>query len=155
MSRYCLDTSAFSEFKRGNPQVVDLIDRAEWVGMPAITIGELRSGFLQGAQRARNEAELVAFLNNPAVEVLPVDDSVAGVYAEMLVDLKKAGRPLPTNDIWIAATAVRAGAPVLTYDPHFTSIARAGSLVLSRPVPGAAGPAIPYQGPGNGSGSER
>ena len=140
MSRYCLDTSAYSEFKRGDPQVVDLIDRADWIGMPAVTIGELRSGFLQGARRAQNDAELVEFLKSPVVDLLPVDDSVAGLYAAMLVDLKKAGRPVPTNDLWIAAAAARAGAPVLTYDPHFNAIARVGSLVLKRstqdPTPG-------------------
>jgi predicted nucleic acid-binding protein len=132
VSRYCLDTSAYSEFKRGDPQVVDLMDRAEWLGVPVVTLGELHVGFLLGGRRARNEAELEEFLGNPAVEVLPVDESVARIYAEVLADLRKAGRPLPTNDIWIAAAAVRAGSTVLTYDPHFREIARAGSVVLSR-----------------------
>jgi tRNA(fMet)-specific endonuclease VapC len=131
MSRYCLDTSAYSQFKRGEPQVIDLIERAEWIGLPAITLGELESGFLAGTRVEQNRRELDRFLAHAAVELLPVDDDVARVYAEIVTALRKAGRPLPTNDIWIAATAARAGAPVLTYDPHFALIARVGSLILT------------------------
>ncbi|HEY3567135.1 MAG TPA: hypothetical protein VGP73_04305 [Thermoanaerobaculia bacterium] len=50
MSRYCLDTSAYSHFKRGDPAVVDLIDRADWLGLPSIALGELWIGFLQKAK---------------------------------------------------------------------------------------------------------
>ena len=132
MSRYCLDTSAYSHFKRGDPQVVDLVDRADWIGVPAIVIGELRQGFLQGGKFARNETELQQFLEHTAVDMLPVDDYVAQAYADIVTEMKRIGRPLPTNDVWIAATAARAGAPVLTYDPHFAAVARIGSVVLVR-----------------------
>ncbi len=106
--RLCLDTSAYSHFKRGDPQVVDLIDRADWLG--------------------------VQFLANPAVEVLPVSDDMVEIYADIVLDLKKAGTPLPANDIWIATVAVRHGAIVLTYDGHFRSIARVGATVLTKPT---------------------
>ena len=54
MSRYCLDTSAYSHFKRGDPAVVDLIDRADWLGLPSIALGEIWIGFLLGnCQKAR------------------------------------------------------------------------------------------------------
>ena len=131
MSRYCLDTSAYSHFKRGESQVVDLIDAADWLGVPSIVLGELRTGFLLGGRVDRNEAELHEFLLNPIVEELVVDGDVSQVYAEIVSALRRAGTPLPTNDIWIAATAACAGAPVLTYDPHFHHIARVGSIVLT------------------------
>jgi predicted nucleic acid-binding protein len=140
MTRYCLDTSAYSHFKRGHPVVVELLDSAEWVGVPAVTIGELWTGFLQGARVTANEAELAEFLANPAVELLPIDDHVARIYGEIVVELRRKGTPLPTNDIWIAATAARAGATVLTYDPHFTQIGRVGSVVLEFDVPGSDPP---------------
>lgn len=54
-------------------------------------------------------------------------------YADIILDLKKAGMPLPANDIWIAAVAVRHGATVLTYDQHFRSIARVGATILTAP----------------------
>jgi tRNA(fMet)-specific endonuclease VapC len=131
MSRLCLDTSAYSHFQRGDPMLVEILDAAEWVGVPAVTLGELRTGFLAGSQRIRNETELGGFLASPVVEVLVVDDEVSRHYAEIVSDLRQAGTPLPTNDIWIAATAARAGALVLTYDRHFEKIARVGSLLLS------------------------
>lgn len=133
MSRLCLDASAYSRFQRGDQQAVDLIDQAEWIGMPAVTLGELWTGFRLGARREQNEAMLRAFLANPVVEVLDVDEEVGRHYADIVVDLRRAGSPIPTNDIWIAATAARAGAAVLSADEHFTVIARVGSIMLSSP----------------------
>lgn len=128
--RFCLDTSAYSHFKRGDPQVVDLIDRADWLGVPVIVLGELAVGFKQGSRAEKNQAEFDRFVANPAVEILPVGEDVVGIYADIVLDLKKAGTPLPANDIWIAAVAVRHGATVLTYDAHFRTIARVGATVL-------------------------
>jgi predicted nucleic acid-binding protein len=133
VSRVCLDTSAYSYFKRGEAAAVDAIDRADWIGVPAVVIGELWTGFLLGRRTLENGAELEEFLANPTVEMLPVDADVARVYGEIVADLRKAAHPLPSNDIWIAATAARAGATVLTYDDHFHAIARVGSLVLAPP----------------------
>lgn len=136
MMRLCLDTSAYSHFKRGDPHVVDLIDRADWLGMPVIVLGELAVGFRHGTRCGVNQAELDRFVANPAVEVLPVGEDVVGLYADIVLDLKKAGTPLPANDIWIAAVAARHGAMVLTYDAHFRSIARVGATVLAAEAPG-------------------
>lgn len=130
MSRYCLDTSGYSHFRRGHRTVAQLLDQAEWVGVPAVALGELRTGFLLGDQQARNEEELREFLANPVVEVLPVDDEVSRHYADIVADLRSAGTPIPTNDVWIAATAARAGATVLTFDEHFERVARVGAIVL-------------------------
>lgn len=129
--RFCLDTSAYSHFKRGDPRVVDLIDRADWLGVPVIVLGELAVGFRQGGRRDANEADLERFVANPAVEVLPVNEDVVDLYADIVLDLKRAGTPLPANDIWIAAVAARHGATVLTYDAHFGSIARVGATILT------------------------
>ena len=132
MSRYCVDTSAYSHFKLGDVDVVDILDSAEWIGVSTVVLGELWTGFLQGRSVKKNEGELREFLANPVVEVLKVDQDVARAYAEIVVDLRKAGSPIPTNDIWIAAAAARAGAAVLTYDSHFRSVSRVGSLILPR-----------------------
>ena len=130
VSRYCLDTSAYSHFMRGAPDVVRIVERAEWVGMPAVTMGELYFGFLLGTRRAENEARLHEFLGHPVVEEVPFDGEVSRHFAEIVADLRRAGTPVPTNDAWIAASAARVGATVLTYDPHFRLIGRVGSLVL-------------------------
>jgi tRNA(fMet)-specific endonuclease VapC len=132
MTQFCLDTSAYSHFKRGDAAVVGLLSRASWVGVPAITLGELRTGFLLGRRFEQNEAELAKFLANPVVSVLEVDDEASRIYAEIVVALRNAGTPLPTNDVWIAALAAREGVQVLSYDDHFTKIARISSRILTR-----------------------
>lgn len=131
MSRYCLDTSAYSHFRRGSSYAVELIDAADWLGLPAITLGELRTGFLLGGRARENEADLQEFVDHPVVAELSVDGAVSRHFAEIVVELRRAGTPLPTNDIWIAATAAHHGALVLTYDRHFERIGRVGSVVLS------------------------
>ncbi|MGH7549295.1 MAG: type II toxin-antitoxin system VapC family toxin [Gemmatimonadota bacterium] len=132
VSRYCLDTSAYSRFQRGDARVVELVDQADWIGMSAIVLGELRVGFLLGSRREENEELLRAFLANPAVEELDVGPEVSRHYAEIVVNLRRTGTPIPTNDVWIAATAAQAGAIVLSYDDHFEAVARVGSMVLTK-----------------------
>lgn len=133
MSRYCLDTSAYSHFKRGHPPVVELLDGARWVGVPSIVVGELWVGFLGGSRIERNRKDLSEFLCQPVVEEIPIDSEMGQIYAEIVIALQRSGTPVPSNDIWIAAAAVRVGAPVLTYDPHFSAMERVGSLVLPSP----------------------
>jgi tRNA(fMet)-specific endonuclease VapC len=118
---------------RGEPPVVELLDRAEWVGLPSIVVGELHSGFLAGRYAERNEEELERFLGHPVVEELPVDRHVARIYAEIVQSLRRKGTPLPTNDIWIAASAARAGAALVAYDPHFSQVERVGLVLLEAP----------------------
>ena len=83
-----------------------------------------------GDQMERNTQALARFLDHAVVEALAVDNEVARIYGEIFVDLRHRGTPLPTNDIWIAATAVHAGATVLTFDSHFREIARVGVTLL-------------------------
>ena len=132
MSHYVLDTSAYSYFNRGDPRVVDLIDSADWLGMPSVVLGELEVGFLLGTAKRleSNRATLREFLDNPVVEELGLDHDVSRIYAEIVVALRRAGTKVPTNDIWIAAIAARAGTRVLTYDKHFRTIQRVGSVIL-------------------------
>jgi predicted nucleic acid-binding protein len=134
VSRYCLDTVAYSHFKRGDETIAEILDRAEWIGVPVIVIGELCAGFARGTRFRENLAELDEFLAVPVVETLPVDRHVAEIFGEMIADLRRKGRPIPSNDIWIAATCARAGATLLTWDAHFRQIPRVGSLVFDSPV---------------------
>ena len=130
MTRICLDTSAYSNFRRSEPRAVEHLDRATWIGVPSVVVGELCSGFLLGTRADENFDALGEFLDHPLVDVLSITEDVARIYGEIFVDLRRRGRPLPTNDIWIAAAAARMGATVLTFDDHFREIVRVGSLVL-------------------------
>ncbi|MBK5255996.1 MAG: PIN domain-containing protein [Vicinamibacteria bacterium] len=130
LARYCLDTSAYSHFKRGHGPVVHLMDHADWIGVPTIVLGELWMGFGLGDRARRNERELRAFLANPVVEILAVDAEVARLFGAIAGGLRRRGAPLPTNDIWIAATSASAGATLLTYDEHFRRIEATASRIL-------------------------
>jgi tRNA(fMet)-specific endonuclease VapC len=130
MTRLVLDTSAYSHFRRGDDAVASLVTAASWIGMTATVLGELRAGFGLGKRRARNEDDLAAFLSESVVHVLAVDDEAAQIYAEIVIALRAAGTPLPTNDIWIAAVAAREGVHVVTYDAHFGLMTRVGTHIL-------------------------
>ncbi len=133
MSRFVLDTSAYSNFQRGDPQIIELIDSADWLGVPYIVLGELELGFRLATEqrRERNRSTLRQFMGHPMVEALGLDELTSWIYAEIVATLRKRGRPLPTNDVWIAAIAARQGTPVLTYDHHFAVIERIGSVILT------------------------
>lgn len=131
MTRLVLDTSAYSNFQRGAEAAVSAISSASWIGMTAIVLGELRAGLGLGNRRSRNESALLTFLAHPVVHELVVNDEAAQIYAEIVLALRAAGTPVPTNDIWIAAVAAREGVHVVTYDSHFSRIARVGTHVLT------------------------
>lgn len=95
-----------------------------------MVVGELWTGFLYSSRREQNQKELLAFLNDPAVSEISVDRETALLYAELATDLRRAGTPIPTNDIWIAASAGVSGSTVLTYDEHFLAIRRVSVNLL-------------------------
>ncbi len=130
MSNLCLDTSAYSHFKTGNAQTKEIISRSKNIGLPSIVLGELRAGFLMGNKAEKNETELFEFMSNPFVRVLDVDEEASQIYAELVFDLKKAGTPIPTNDIWIAALSLRDGATLLTFDKQFEYVKKLGVHLL-------------------------
>jgi len=133
VSRFCLDTSAYSHFSRGHSEVVELIDQADWIGFPSVALGEVWLGFLLGRRLDENSEALAAFLSHPLVEQLDVDGETARLYAEIVVDLRRAGTPLPTNDIWIGAVALQTASIVLTFDSHFDDMRRVSARIL-KPV---------------------
>ncbi len=130
MSHLCLDTSAYSHFKRGATGPLELIRQARSIVVPAVVLGELRTGIRLGSRATENEAELSSFLAEAIVTVAEIGDRTSAIYAELVVDLRRQGTPLPTNDIWIAATAAETGTTVLTHDEHFNRVARVGCQVL-------------------------
>ena len=133
MSRICLDTSAYSHFRRGDDPVVEIVTTAREVCVPVIVLGELRAGFRAGSRHLDNAKALRQFLANPVVRVIDVDDEIASLYSDVVAELRRAGTPLPGNDLWIAATAIREGAPIVTYDGHFRLVPRVGARILPAP----------------------
>ncbi len=124
-----LDTSAYSSLERGNVAVLEVLREAEIVGLPAVVLGELYSGFRNGSRWTENHAQLIRFLSKPPVRILAVTEETALRYAEIDVYLRKSGRPIPRNDVWIAASAMEHGMQLLTLDGHFREI----PLLVIRP----------------------
>lgn len=119
MKRLLLDTSAYSNLMRGNRRVADLLDEADEVFFSAIVIGELLTGFKRGGKEQDNKSVLKDFLSITNVSLLCIDDTTAERYSIILDYLKKAGNPIPANDVWIAASAMQHGLTLLTSDQHF------------------------------------
>jgi len=117
-----LDTSAYSALLRGHQPILDVMRRSETVSVSAIALGELYSGFRAGNRWAENTAQLAQFLAKPSVRVLNVTEETALRYAEVDAYLRKNGRPIPRNDVWIAAVALEHGLQLLTLDDHFREI---------------------------------
>jgi tRNA(fMet)-specific endonuclease VapC len=126
-----LDTSAYSAFKRGDGAISDLLAQGEVIFVPVPVLGELRAGFRLGGKEERYLAELEEFLRRPRVRVHSCSDETAIFYAEIYARLRALGRPIPTNDLWIAAAALESGSILLSYDDHFHAVAG----LVTRPVP--------------------
>ena len=131
MTRLLADTSAYSAFLRGNAGVKALFQKVDEIVVNPVVLGELRAGFLAGAHLRKNERELELFLRSARVSVAPIDKGTSACYAAIVHGLRVAGTPVPTNDIWIAASAMQHGLLVATTDRHFAQIPQILCEVLS------------------------
>lgn len=122
MSEVLFDASAYSALGRGHPAAAALASSAERIAVTPVVLGELLSGFRAGGRRRHNEDLLRKFLASPRVDVLPMDGDTAERYAAIVDSLRAAGRPIPTNDLWIAASAMQHGLEVVTSDAHFRNV---------------------------------
>jgi tRNA(fMet)-specific endonuclease VapC len=90
--------------------------------MSVIVFGELLHGFQFGAREQWNRGKLAEFIQSPGVELVPIGQSVAQRYGTLKTQRRRLGRPIPTNDIWIAATAIERDYAVHSYDAHFRAV---------------------------------
>lgn len=120
--RLCLDTSAYSAFMKGHEEVVDLIQRAKQIVFTPIVLGELFSGFRRGKWQDQNLDLLDRFLDSPRVISISVDDETSLRYADIVDYLRRAGTPVPSHDLWIAASAMQYGLTVVSTDSHFEKV---------------------------------
>ena len=122
MRALLIDTNAYSAFMRGDTAIVEAIAHAERLHLSATVLGELLGGFAAGGREAANREELARFLASPRASVLPVTVNTADSYALVYAALRRKGQPIPTNDLWIAASALEHGCALLTLDGHFRHI---------------------------------
>lgn len=115
-----LDTNALSAFADGDPAVGGVLRTQARAAIPVIVLGEFRYGIAQSRQRPAYEAWLETYLGR--FEILDVTEETAAAYAGLRVALRRAGRPIPANDAWIAALARQHRLPVLSRDEHFDAV---------------------------------
>jgi tRNA(fMet)-specific endonuclease VapC len=117
-----IDTSALSAFFRGHPGVIRAIQLSPYLFLNATVYGETHSGYWAGKSRHANVGSLMNFIESDRVEILSITQETSLRYAEIWHFLRKAGKPIPDNDMWIAATAWEHGLTLLTLDKHFLEL---------------------------------
>lgn len=117
-----LDTNAYSALRRGNEAVAEFIRESDEVLLSAVVAGELLFGFRNGSRYEENAQALADFLSDPNVHLLPITWDTADSFGRISAELRKKGKPIPTNDIWIAAQTLEAGATLISADPHFSNV---------------------------------
>ena len=116
-----LDTNALSAVADGEASAMELLAGADRVVLPVIVLGEYRLGIAQSRHRTDYEGWLRQWV--AAVTVLDIDDGTTHSYSAIGLELKKKGRPIPTNDLWIAALCRQHSLPLVSRDMHFDLIA--------------------------------
>jgi tRNA(fMet)-specific endonuclease VapC len=122
-----VDTNALSAIADDQPGITEVLRAAHVVAIPVITLGEYRFGILQSRRRSDNERWLRESL--PAYRILHITDETTIHYAEVRLELKRAGTPIPSNDLWIAALCRQYGMPVLSRDRHFDAVKNVRRIV--------------------------
>ena len=116
-----LDTNAVSAWAEGNAAVEAPLRTADRLVVPSIVLGEYYFGIRQSRHRSRYQAWLAWYL--PLTEIATVTSATADAYADIRLELKRMGAPIPANDVWVAALARQHGLPVLSNDRHFDVVA--------------------------------
>jgi predicted nucleic acid-binding protein len=116
-----LDTNALSAAADNDPAIIAHLARTDQLALPVIVLGEYRYGIAQSRHRAAYETWLKGLLNDCLI--LDINDRTTHFYAEITLELRRKGMPIPTNDIWIAALCRQHALPLLSRDRHFDLVA--------------------------------
>ncbi len=120
--KICIDTNIYTAYKKGDSTIIKILEETDFVYIPSVVLGELYAGFYIGAYTKKNITELEDFLTVPGIEVVEVNQAIAEKYGYLIKTLRNQGTPIPTNDVWIAATALELSAKLLSFDKHFSHV---------------------------------
>ena len=112
-----LDTNGLSAFAEGEPALEPMFRKAVEIAIPVIVLGEYRYGISQSRHRADYEQWLSEYLTK--FRVLDIEQGTTLPYSTIRTELKSKGKPIPANDVWIAALCLQHGLPLLSRDRHF------------------------------------
>ena len=127
-----IDSNRYTDLCLGVPAVVEVVTQAAEIYVPLIVLAEQRAGFAHGKKKEKNERVLTRFLNNPGVFVLLPDEQTSFFYADTYAYLRAKARPIPTNDLWIAALCLQHNLVLFDRDVHFDQLPQLARVVLSQ-----------------------
>jgi tRNA(fMet)-specific endonuclease VapC len=119
-NKLLLDTNIVIELFRGNQLVIDFLDKQDKLYLPTATLGELYLGAYRSSNVSKKLQEIKSFLESCVV--LYTDAIISDKYAIIKTALLNKGKPIPENDIWIAATAMHYDIQLYTFDEHFGEV---------------------------------
>jgi tRNA(fMet)-specific endonuclease VapC len=120
--RVALDTNRLTDLFRGDADLGPFLGTCDEVWIPFVVLGELKAGFSGGTRQVRNEALLAALMARDTVATVFASRETTEHYARLFTQLKRAGTPVPDNDLWIAAIALEHDLVLVTRDRHFDKI---------------------------------
>jgi tRNA(fMet)-specific endonuclease VapC len=122
MGRILIDTNAYSAMLSGDDRIADVLATSEAILLSPVVMGELYDGFLNGSRYQENHRILERFRGRPRTIMVPITETTAEWFGRIKHGLRRVGRPIPINDVWIAASCMEHGASLLTLDAHFDEI---------------------------------
>ncbi|WP_094556813.1 type II toxin-antitoxin system VapC family toxin [Synechococcus sp. 1G10] len=122
MRPIALDTNTYAAFLQADPVATKVVQKADVIQLSTVVLGELLAGFACGTREERNRDQLAQFLSSPRVSAMPLTTTTADTYALIYRGLRQRGTPIPTNDLWIAASCLEHGTALFSYDHHFAAV---------------------------------
>jgi tRNA(fMet)-specific endonuclease VapC len=120
MKKIALDTNIAVDLLNGKQDIVAAVGQFTFICVPVTVCGELLFGAKNSGRPKSNESKYINFISSCII--LETNILVAEKYAEIRLNLKKKGKPIPENDIWIAAICIVNDMPLFTRDAHFLNI---------------------------------
>jgi len=118
--KIALDTNVSIKFLNGDKSIESFISKYSEIHMPVIVVGELIFGALNSTHAEQNLARHKKLIQR--AKILEITEATANIYAKTRLSLKKKGKPIPENDLWIAAICIEHKIPFLSNDEHFKEI---------------------------------
>ena len=118
--KIALDTNIVIDIFNNKKNIITILNSYQTIYLPITVCGELLFGAKNSAKYQENEPKCHAFISN--CNLLNINELIAEEYAKTRNELKKKGRPIPENDIWIAATCIVNNVPLLTFDSDFNHV---------------------------------
>ena len=129
--RAVLDTSAYIRYGAAHEETICALEAADQIFIPFAVYAELLSGFRKGTRFQANLSKLEQIIESLEIQWISAERNVADVYSEIYDALRRAGRPVPTNDLWIAACCLSVSGVLLTTDRHFEQMPHLQLRLLS------------------------